>query len=362
MKLPPVQEILDLIEQSKSIIDAEYESKGLGMISYSEFLLAMALWYFSRKNVDYVALEAFLGGRHDATNVIDRAEVSIITNIGLDHTHILGDTLEEIATDKIGILKPHCPLITAEQRPQILEIFSNEARKYDAELHILGQHFCVEHIRAEHERTIFDYRSERNTYKELMTSMCGGFQAHNAALAIRALEIISQKNKTGLAEDALRTGIASTDIPARYEKVHEEPLVILDGAHNADKIARLVSYLKSRFGKNEVIFVCGFTSGKNPEKMLKSLLEVGNIFYLTRVIIGYREDEEPLYLKSVITSLNPSVKTRVTLDPFIALDMAMAEAKTQQKIVCVTGSLYLAAYLRQRWYPEYKALNYECEE
>jgi dihydrofolate synthase/folylpolyglutamate synthase len=358
MNLPPVQEILDLIEHSKPLIDAEYESKGLGMISYSEFLLAMALRYFSGKNVEYVALEAFLGGRYDATNIIEGAEASIITNIGLDHTHILGDTLEEIATDKIGILKAHCPLITAEQRPQILEIFSNETGKFDADLHVLGQNFRVEHIRAEQERTIFDYRSERNTYKDLITSMCGGFQAHNAALAIRALEIVSQKNKTRLAEDALRTGIASTAIPARYEKVHEEPLVILDGAHNADKIACLVSYLKRRFGSNKVIFVCGFTSGKNPEKMLKSLLEVGNIFYLTRVIIGYREDEEPLYLKSVITALNPSVKARITLDPFVALDMAMDEAKTQQKVVCVTGSLYLAAYLRQRWYPEYKALTY----
>jgi dihydrofolate synthase/folylpolyglutamate synthase len=187
--------------------------------------------------------------------------------------------------------------------------------------------------------------------------MCGEFQAYNAALAIRALEIVSQKTLARLAEDALRRGIASTAIPVRYEKVQEEPCVLLDGAHNADKIARLVSYLKRQFGNDEVIFVCGFTSGKNPARMLKSLLEVGNTFYLTRVISGYREDEEPLYLKSVITSLNPSVKAHITVDPFVALDMAMDEAKTQQKVVCVTGSLYLAAYLRQRWYPEHNVLN-----
>ena len=223
----------------------------------------------------------------------------------------------------------------------------------------MGQDFRIENVKAEKEKTVFDYISEKNTYKELTTSMCGAFQAHNAALAIRALEIVTEKNKVGIEEHALRTGIASTVIPARYEKVNDDPLVILDGAHNPDKIARLASYLKSRFANNEVIFVCGFTSGKNPEEMLTSLLEVGNMFYLTRVITGYREDEEPLYLKSVVTSLAPSVEASISLDPFTALDMAMDEAAKQGKMVCVTGSLYLVSYLRQRWYPEYETLYYE---
>jgi dihydrofolate synthase/folylpolyglutamate synthase len=357
MQLPPVKVIIELVEQSKSLIDREYEEKEMSVISYAEFVLSMALTYFSLKNVDYVALEAFLGGRYDATNVIEKAEVSIITNIGLDHTHILGDTLQEIASDKVGIVKKDCPLITAEQRPEILEIFRKEVHKFETEVQILGKNFRVENVQPGANGTVFDYVSEMNTYRKLTTSMCGGYQANNTALAIRALEIVSEKNKRTLDEDALRKGILATVIPGRYEKVHDDPLVILDAAHNPDKIVHLVAYLKSRFQKNEVIVICGFTSGKNPAEMLKYLLEVSDTFYLTRAIIGYREDEEPFYLKSVLISLRPSAKATIKLEPFAALEMAMNEAKKQGKAVCVTGSLYLVAYIRQRWYPEYKALE-----
>lgn len=357
MQLPPVKDIIDLVEQAKPLMDREYERKDMGVISYSELILSMALTYFALRNVDYIALEAFLGGRYDATNVIEKSEVCIITNIGLDHTHILGETLQEIASDKVGIVKENCPLLTTEERPEILEVFRKETLKFGAELQILGKDFGVGNVNIGNDETVFDYVSAMNTYRELTTSMCGVYQAHNAALAIRALEIVSEKNKKNIDEDALRKGVFATVIPARYEKVSDDPLVILDGAHNPDKMAQLVSYLKSRFRKDEVIFICGFTSGKNPEDMCEYMLEVSNTFYLTRVFTGYREDEEPLYLKSVLASLNPSVKTIITLDPFSALDMAMDDAQKQKKVVCITGSLYLVSYIRQRWYPEYRMLH-----
>ncbi len=358
MQLPPVKDIIDLVEQSKTLIDREYETKDMGVISYAECILSMAFTYFAMQHVDYIALEAFLGGRYDATNVIEKSEVSIITNIGLDHTHILGNTLQEIASDKVGIVKEGCPFVTAEQRPEILDIFRKEAHKFDTEVQILGKDFRIENVKTGNEGTVFDYVSEMNTYQTLNTLMCGGYQATNAALAIRALEIVSEKNKKNIDEGALRTGLLKTAIPGRYEKVNDDPVVILDAAHNLDKIEHLVAYLKSRFQKDEVVFICGFTSGKNPEDILKSMLEVSNTFYLTRAIIGYREDEEPGYLKSVITSLNPSVKAIIKLDPFTALDIAMDEAKPQGKVVCVTGSAYLVAYIRQRWYSDYQVLRY----
>lgn len=358
MNLPVVKEIVELIEQSKTLIDREYEQKEMGVISYSEFVLAMALTYFAEKNVDYVALEAFLGGRYDASNVIEQSEVSIITNIGLDHTHILGDTLPEIASDKVGIVKEGAPLITAEQNSEIIGIFRKEANKLDTEVQILGKDFHIEHVKTERDKTTFDYVSDMNTYRELTTSMCGAYQANNAALAIRALENISYKCQKTVEEESLRRGLWATSIPGRYEKVNDDPPVILDGAHNPDKIAYLISYLQNRFEKDKVIFLCGFTAGRNPDEMFKDLLKMSTTFYLTRVIIGFREDEEPLYLKTVLKALDPSAKAIIKLDPFSALEMAMDDAKKHGKMVCVTGSLYLVSYLRQRWYPEYKILRY----
>ncbi|MBD3304855.1 hypothetical protein GF339_00695 [candidate division KSB3 bacterium] len=358
-QLPPLKDVLTLIEQAKPQIDQEYEQKALGVISYSEFLLAMALQYFAAQQVDYVALEAFLGGRYDATNVIEQAAVSIITNIGLDHTHLLGETLPEIAAHKVGIVKPGCPLITAEQRPDILEIFRQAARQAETTVQVLGKDFRIARVKTGTEMTVFDYTSENGSYRELTTPMCGGYQARNAALAIRALEIVADHTGTPLHEDALRQGLASTMIPVRYEKVEDDPLVILDGAHNPDKLVQLVSYLQSRFQPDEVIFVCGFTSGKTPEQMFQAMLPVSRTFYLTRVLLGYREDEEPRYLKSVLTALDPGVKAVIALDPFAALDQAMEDARQQKKVVCVAGSLYLAAHLRQRWYPEHTLLRWE---
>jgi len=209
------------------------------------------------------------------------------------------------------------------------------------------------------ERTTFDYISNMNTFKDLETNMGGEYQAENVSLAIRSLEIISEKNNRKIDEDSLRKAIEITKVPARYEQIMNNPTVIIDGAHNPDKVSHLVSHLKNRYKKGEIIFVCGFTSGKTPSDMMKSMLEISNTFYLTRIISGYREDEEPLYLKSVIKDLDQNAKTEIMLDPFDALDSAIEEAKRTNKVICVTGSLYLVAYIRQRWYPEYENIKYE---
>lgn len=356
--LPPLREILKLVEQTKPLIDREYEQKGFGMISYAEYLLALALRYFAENQADYVALEAFLGGKHDATNVIERSEVSILTNIGFDHVHILGDTLEAIAADKAGIMKSGCPFITAEQRPEILELFREKASSRDTAIQVLGQDFQVDNIDSGDEGLSFDYTSDSHVYRAIRTGVYGAYQAANAALAIRALELVSKKNESPIQEDALRQALLTTTIPGRFERVSEEPVVILDVAHNPDKVTQFISQLKRRFQQDEVIFVCAFTSGKKPEEMLRSLLEAGRSFYVTRVIIGYREGEEPLYLKSLLTSLCPLVSATIALDPSSALEMAMEQARKQGKAVCVTGSVYLVAYLRQRWFPEHTMLRW----
>lgn len=361
MQLPSVQDIIELIEALKPFIDDEYVRTDLGYVSHFECILSAALQYFSTNNTDYVVLEAALGGRYDATNVIEQAEVSVITNIGLDHTHILGETLQEIARDKAGIIKTGCPLITAEQRPELLDIFRQETQAFGAELHRIGQDFFIEHIRAEQEQTIFDYVSDTHNYREITMPMCGAYQASNAALAVHAFEIVSAKTGKTVDEHALREGIYTTMIPGRYEKVQDDPPVVLDGAHNPDKLSQLASYLKQWSNKDDVILVCGFTSGKNPEQMFIPLLEISETFYLTRALSSHRESEEPLYLQSVLTSLQPDVNVVITLDPFVALDAAMKEAQKQGKMVCVTGSLYLVAYIRQRWYPEYEVLNVKRE-
>lgn len=355
--LPPVADIVALIDEAKPVIDREYEQAGLGMISYAELVLSLALWYFARQQVDYVALEAFLGGAHDATNVIDQAVVSILTNIGLDHTHILGNTREEIAVEKVGMMKPGCPFITAEQRPELLPIFQAEAAKNATIVQQLGQEFRIEQVYTTFTNTVFDYVSDRHIYRDLHLSIGGAYQAANAALAIRAVELVAGQNDRSLDEQTIRQALTTLQIPGRCEQVATDPVVILDAAHNPDKITQFVAHLQRQFQPGNVIFVCAFTSGKNPAEMLAPMLKVSQTFYLTRAIIGYREDEEPLYLKSVLTSLSEGVKAMIALDPFVALDRAIVEAQKTGKVVCVTGSAYLVGYVRERWFPEHSVLH-----
>lgn len=351
-RLPPVTEFVELIERLKPVIDREYETTTFGMISHAELMVALACCYFSEHAVDIVALEAFLGGRHDATNVIEQAEVSIVTNIGLDHTHILGNTVAAIAAEKVGILKTGCPLITAEQRPELLALFRAEAIKHHTVLEVFGEDFRVEHVTTTPSGTHFDYVSPTHTYRRLHTPIPGQFQAVNAALALRAVERVAAKSHRPLAEDAVRHAIDATRIPGRFEIVQSNPVIILDAAHNADKMAALITALQPLYQPDEIIFVCAFTSGRDPQVLFRSMLDVSRTFYLTRAIIGFREDEEPLYLKHVLTGLDPNANTRIALDPFRALDLATHEARQRGKIVCVTGSAYLVGHVRQRWHPE----------
>lgn len=124
-QLPEIGDIVWLLDRLKPLVDQEYELHQQGHISHFELLLSAAMIYFAEQKSDYVVLEAGLGGKHDATNVIEHAEVSIITNVGLDHTHILGKTLPEIAVEKAGIIKSGCPLLTAESRRKFYNCSEN---------------------------------------------------------------------------------------------------------------------------------------------------------------------------------------------------------------------------------------------
>lgn len=358
--LPPVNGLIALANQVKPVIDAEYERHESGAISQFELFVALAFLYFRQKWVDYVVLEAGLGGEHDATNIIPRSEVSIITGIGLDHTRVLGETLPEIAADKLGIARAGTPLLTAEHRLEILAQFRRKTERVNAVLDVCGQAFRLQNVSADADGTAFDYASDRLDLRTLRVNMRGAYQARNAALAMRAVERIAAANGRALDESGLRAGLLATRIPARCEQMQDQPPVILDGAHNPDKIEEFAAYLRTRFAAESVIFVCGFTSGRNLEAMLTPLLTVSSMFCLTRVITGFRATEEPFHVKAILKRLAPDAQADISLDPSVALDAAIAQAERGGQAVCVTGSLYLAGYLRQRWFPEYRLLNYEA--
>ncbi|MGH1350332.1 MAG: bifunctional folylpolyglutamate synthase/dihydrofolate synthase [Methyloligellaceae bacterium] len=240
-----------------------------GKPSYSEVLFALSLLAFSRKKVDVAVIEAFLGGKLDATNIVT-SDVSVLVSVGLDHIEILGTTIEEIAADKVQIIKPGSQAICGFLQPEAQKIAQSFADKVGAHLEILGQHFCYRYDDVER----LTIQTSLNEYKDIAVNHNGDFQGHNAACAIAAYEKIMAFNKAEEFSEILESSLKQNMLPGRNEVLSENPLVVIDGAHNPPKIkAALDSFSKKAEGKRCVIVYSG-KQAFSKDDGIKGLLEL----------------------------------------------------------------------------------------
>ena len=237
-----------------------------------EIITAMALYYFCRERCDLVVLEVGLGGRLDATNVIPPPEAAVLTNIGLEHTEILGDTLEKIAGEKAGIVKPGCLVAAYPGTPEVERVYREVCRENRAELHMAR----FDEIRlqsADFAGQTFDWNDLTGLYLPLL----GEHQLHNAAVALTAVELL-RKRGWRICDDALRAGLAGTVWPARFEVLSRDPLFIADGAHNPQCVETLERNLCLYFSKRPVVFLIGVLADKDYERMLSLLIPHAGAF------------------------------------------------------------------------------------
>lgn len=237
-----------------------------------EIITAMALYYFCRERCDLVVLEVGLGGRLDATNVILPPEVAVLTNIGLEHTEILGDTLEKIAKEKAGIVKPGCLVAAYPGTPEVERVYREVCRGNRAELHVVR----FDEIRLQSA----DFAGQTfawNDLTELYLPLLGEHQLHNAAVALTAVERL-RKRGWRICDDALRAGLAGTVWPARFEVLSRDPLFIADGAHNPQCVEMLERNLCLYFSKRSVVFLIGVLADKDYERMLSLLIPHAGAF------------------------------------------------------------------------------------
>jgi dihydrofolate synthase/folylpolyglutamate synthase len=223
--------------------------------TFFEVTTAMALIYFARENVDMAIMEVGMGGRLDATNVI-RPVVSVITNISLEHQFFLGSRLMEIAKEKGGIIKRGVDLVTAATQPLIVSLFESMCEAKKASLWRVGK----------------DVR-----YRSLK----GKFQNRNAALSLAVIEILERKGFKISSHD-MEEGLKDTRWPGRMHVVSQEPLIILDGAHNPEAIRELARSIGNDFSYRRLILVIGVMEDKDVGKILKGILPIANYVYYTR--------------------------------------------------------------------------------
>lgn len=314
---------------------------GTGLqLTFFEFATAIAFHYFASEKVDWAVVETGMGGRFDATNVI-LPDVSVITSIGLDHSEFLGPNLSEIAFEKAGIIKPKTPVVTSAQAPEAIKLISDIAEMRNSKLHIYDRDFKGVLLAMDDKHIAFDYAGDKE-FRNLSLPLSGRHQLYNASLAVRVSEILCKKG-VPIPDTSLRNGLLNVAIEGRLERVSENPVIILDGAHNPGAADSLAGSIKELFPDKKIIMVVGVMSDKDIEGILKPLMQIAESVVLTKPKGDRAASPEKLYnialkiQKSNEDCVSSSiVKTNCTAD---ALTHARKEW-LEGNIILVTGSFY----------------------
>ncbi|HIM63695.1 MAG TPA: bifunctional folylpolyglutamate synthase/dihydrofolate synthase [Dehalococcoidia bacterium] len=310
----------------------------VGPLTLFEFLTGMAFQCFAQDRTDVQVIEVGLGGRLDATNVLD-AGVCVITSISLDHMAILGNTIGEIAADKAGIIKPGSTVVIAPQASEALSSILAACQEKEAAPILVGRDVTWEEGRTGTDGQRFKVRGRNGEY-DLYMPLLGAHQLENAALAVAALEALGSQG-IDVSAKAMEVGFENVSWPCRMEVLSRSPLLVADGAHNVYSIESLLKSLPDYLAYDRLILVAGFSRDKNVEGMARALGEKADIIVATA-------SRHPRSMQAVeVAGLFPETgKPVLASTPADALRLAM-EVAGKKDLVLATGSLFLAAEVRE---------------
>jgi dihydrofolate synthase / folylpolyglutamate synthase len=299
--------------------------------TFFEFATAMAFLYFTQQRIDVAVVEVGMGGRLDATNLLDPL-VSIITNVDYDHEGFLGNTVERIAQEKGGIIKEQTPVITAVDRPEAIRVIEEICRKRRARLTILGRDGWVDGRSS----ADFDFHGQKATLKHLSCPLLGQHQMVNAGVALLAVEVLGSLGINS-SEKAIREGIGSVRWEGRLEVLRREPLILLDGAHNPAGARALANYLSDAkdVRKGRLIMVIGILANKNISAILSELTPLADEVILTRP--EYSGAASLSALREALGNPAAAVKSMERIPEAVVYAM---DRLLPQDILCITGSLF----------------------
>ena len=326
----PDDEVVDAYQAVKGVHSGDREP------TFFEFATAMALYVFGRQKVDWAVIETGMGGRLDATNMVNPS-LAIITNVSLEHREYLGNSLPQIAAEKAGIIKTRIPVITGIRQKSALSVAKDIACKKSAPLYRFGADFKVRR----NSSGLFSYFGLNNVWRNLQTGMLGNYQVDNAALVLAAIEILNQ-NHTDINLDAIQSGLAENRWPGRLEIVATKPLIILDGAHNFMAARNLSQYLSQNLADKKITYIIGILDDKPYKSMLKSLLPLGSRIILTKAKIDRAMPPETLY------PLAKKILPDVTVIPDVSLAIKHAlKTASPDEVICIAGSLYVVGEAKE---------------
>ena len=308
---------------------------------FFDIVTAMGFAYFKEMKADYAVLEVGMGGRLDATNVIT-PEVSIITNVSLEHTEVLGDTAVKIAHEKGGIIKPGRPLVTATQNPEVLGYFRQRCAELGSKIIHVGTDitFIKKEVSLEGQR--FTIHGTRDTY-EVELPLLGDHQMLNASAAVGAIETLADRGVI-VPKDAILEGLRNVSWPGRLEVMQRSPLVVLDGAKDVEA-AKALAKAVQEFRHKRLIAVVSMSSDKNISEMIAALAPVVDLFIVTTHGVMGRAADPKIITGEAAKHGKPFQVAATTGE---AVERALASAE-REDMVLVAGSVFLVGEARRSW-------------
>jgi len=319
----------------KPFIESMKHDSSFRQLTYFEALTALTFAYFKKKQLDFQVLEVGLGGRLDATNIA-RPVVCIITPISLDHTQILGDSLEEIAQEKAGIIKSGCWVVLSPQPEEAALVISDICREKEAKVVQVGKDVTWYRMGGDlhHQSLVVEGRTSRYQFS---IPLLGDFQLENAAVAVAALEILAS---AGFAISAanIAQGLARVKWPGRFQILQQHPTVLVDGAHNVVSMKGLVNNIKSYFSYKRIFLIFGTSCDKDIPGIVNELVTLSPQVIVTRTAHSRAAPLSTLAAEFTKRGIEP--ETRETVSEALSRALSLAD-KTD--IIFVTGSLFVVA-------------------
>jgi dihydrofolate synthase/folylpolyglutamate synthase len=304
--------------------------------NFFEILTVIAFMYYNDMKVDIALIETGIGGKFDSTNVITPL-LSILTSISLDHTQILGDTIEAIAIEKAGIIKPLIPVISAVKANEAVAVIENKAMLEQAPIYQLYKDFMIENVTQEDNQQSFYYQLNSDSLANLHLKMMGHHQVENASLAITAALLLNKHYGFTISEASIRQGLMTSSWAARFEEVL--PNVIIDGAHNPAGMEVLLQTMHQRYSTKNIHVVFTALQDKDITSVLHMLDEIASSITVTEIHV-----KNAAVAKDIFEATNHPHKELV-LNWQDALEQTL-EKIDESSIVLVTGSLYFMSLAR----------------
>ena len=328
-------EFAQYVDRLKPSIEAMTELESIGRVSFFEIYTALAFTYFADNAVDFAVVEVGLGGRLDATNVVDPL-VSVITPISLEHTAILGDTHEAIAIEKAEIIKPNRPVVLAPQVSEAQAVFETVATDRDAPMDAVGRNIHLKRKDWNTNGQTLDLKTQSAYYPDLFLSLLGEHQAVNAATAIGCIERIRQEGHQ-VPRTSIYDGLKEARWAGRMQVVGQSPVILLDGAHSPTSVEALCKAIREVFRYQRLILVVGLMRDKDLQAIGQVLCPFADEIITTQAfdnlrVVPAKEIAGAWSETGTILHVCPSVGEAIPLAQSIA---------TTSDLICVAGSIYI---------------------